>query len=274
MELFDLLLHTKSDVGELEWYVFCRLAADSLYSTNKVVTKNREVGQLVSALRPSVVAEDLNLELEQVVEAVKKLRRWGWVQDVRGYWGMGSTDKGYPSWHAVATLSKRKYDKTPKVMTTEDKIRQALELRSAKQEKEKILANAELSRQHALKLIKKQRNKTPGQRLMAKAADLHWEVFGSKYELKKNEGGKRSFPMELKLYNNLLGYFRNDERQAKVFMEWVYRDWETVKKQVGWRVPTASLFGTKEIVVKLRKLQKGGETSHRFKDDASPDVGF
>ena len=274
MELFDLLLHTKADVGELEWYVFCRLAADSLYSNNKVVTKNREIGQLVSALRPSGIASDLNVEMNDVVIVFKKLQRWGWVHDVRGYWGMGSTDKGYPSWHAVATLEKRKYDKTPKVMTTEDKIRQALEMRAEKREKEKLKANAELSRQHALKLIKKQRNKTPGQRLLALAADLHLSTFNRQYDMKKNEGGKRSFPVEIRMYNNLLGYFKNDEAEAKEFMRWVYKNWERVKNQTGWRFPNSSLFGAKSVVESLRRLKKGGDTSHRYKKDESPDVGF
>jgi hypothetical protein len=160
-------------------------------------------------------------------------------------------------------------------MTNEDKIRQVLETRAAKKDKEKFKANAELSRAHALKLVKKQRNKTPGQRLMAKAADLHFEVFNRTYELKKNDAGGRSFPLEIKMYNNLLGYFDNDERKAKVFVEWVYRSWDRVKKQVVGRFPSATLFGTKLIVEDLRKLQKGGETSHRFKEeDNSPDVGF
>jgi len=237
MDIEVLRLNEDPQVTPDVWYVYCKLAYNSLSCTEDPVKTFRNDGTLISNLTIEMLATDMNLGVEEIKVLLKKLMQLKWVGNKNGYWLLGEIKLKKPCWMASKRVQLPKLPITPATkLSSADKLRAIAEQRRKKRAVQAVTKLAPSVRMQALALVRKKKNsKVPGVRILSRAQELHLQVFETEYPMSvDNKTGKKSFPKEMGMINRFFGYCHNDENLAMAMIEWVFKNWDKVTNRLGW----------------------------------------
>jgi len=240
MDLDLLKLNEDSQITQEAWYVYCKMAYNSLTCNEEPVRTFRDDGTLISNLTFTSLSADMNLEESEVKVIARKLLDLKWVGNKNGYWLLGEIKLKKPCWLASKLVQLPKLpgaskQQAPKVSSSQF-LRNVAAARQRKRAVESVTKLAPGVRMQALALVRKKKNsKIPGVRILSRAQELHLEVFHLEYPMSvDNKSGGKSFPKEMGMINRYFSYCHNDENLALDMFEWVFKNWKEVTQRLGW----------------------------------------